>query len=178
MISNKIKTNLTHLADTNYWTPLYENNDEEELTEERPNIPQESIEAVQQPTSNKWKRRVERRHEKQRQQKHHNIIFDSGATSHFMSEELNLPKTGTAQITVYLPDDSTLQATSKTQLPFEQLSPESREANIIPGLTKSLLSVKKMSENGYTTIFRPGNEGVTIHEKGTFTITTCEPPVL
>jgi hypothetical protein len=69
---------------------------------------------VQQPTSNKWKQRVERRHEKRRQQKQHNIIFDSGATSHFMSEELNLLKTGTAQITVYLPDDSTLQATSKT----------------------------------------------------------------
>ncbi len=49
----KIKTNLTHLADTNYWAPLYENNNEEELTEERPNIPQESTEAVQQPTSNK-----------------------------------------------------------------------------------------------------------------------------
>ncbi len=47
VILNKIKTNLTHLADTNYWTPLYENDDEEELTEERPNIPQESIEAVQ-----------------------------------------------------------------------------------------------------------------------------------
>ncbi len=46
-----------------------------------------------------------------------------------MSEELNLPKTGTAQITVYLPDDSTLQETSKTQLPFKQLSPEAREAN-------------------------------------------------
>ncbi len=154
MILNKIKTNLTHLADTNYWTPLYENDDEEELTEERPNIPQESIEAVQQPTSNKLKQRVERRHEKRRQQKQHNIFFDSGATSHFMSEELNLPKTGTAQITVYLLlDDSTLQATSKTQLPFEQLSPESREANIIPRLTKSLLNVNKMSENGYTTIF-------------------------
>jgi hypothetical protein len=95
-----------------------------------------------------------------------------------MSEELNLPKTRTAQITVYLPDDSTLQATSKTQLPFKQLSPESREANIIPGLTKSLLSVNKMSENGYTTIFRPGNEGVMIHEKGTLTITTSELPVL
>jgi hypothetical protein len=147
--SNKIKTNLTHLADTNYWTPLYENKDEEELTEERPNRPQESIDAVQQPTSNKWKRRVERRH----QQKQHDIIFDSGATSHFMSEELNLPKTGTAQITVYLPDDSTLQVTSKSQLPFEQLSPEAREANILPGLTKSLLTVNKMSENGYTTIF-------------------------
>ena len=35
-----------------------------------------------------------------------------------------------------------------------------------------------MAENGYTTIFRPGDEGVTIHKKGTLTITTSEPPML
>ncbi len=83
---------------------------------------QQSIEVNQQPTSNKWKQRVEWRQEKRSQQKQHNIIFNSGATSHFMSEELNLPETGSSQTTVYLPDDSTLHATSKTQLPFEQLS--------------------------------------------------------
>jgi hypothetical protein len=101
-----------------------------------------------------------------------------GATSQFRSEELDLPKTGTSQITVYLPDDSTLQATNKSQLPFKQLSSEAREANILPGLTKSLLSVNKMAENGSTTIFRPGDKGVTIHIKGTLTITTSKPPVL
>jgi hypothetical protein len=127
----------------NYWTPLYKNNNEEESKEEKINILQQTIEVVQQPTSNKWKQRVERRHKKRSQQKQHNIIFHSGATSHFMSEELNLPKIGPSQITVYLPDDSTLQATSKTQLPFEQLSSEAREANILPRLTKSLLSVNK-----------------------------------
>jgi hypothetical protein len=95
-----------------------------------------------------------------------------------MSEELDLPKTGTSQITVYLSDDSTLQATNKTQLPFKQLSSEAREANILPGLTKSLLSVNKMAENGYTTVFRSGDEGVMIHKKGTLTITTSKPPVL
>jgi hypothetical protein len=71
-----------------------------------------------------------------------------------------------------------LQATNKTQLPFKQLSSEAREANILPGLTKSLLSINKMAENEYTTIFRPGNEGVTIHKKGTLTIITSKPPVL
>jgi hypothetical protein len=162
----------------NYWTPLYKNNDKEESKEEKINMLQQTIEVVQQPTSNKWKQRVERRHEKRSQQKQHNIIFDLGATSHFMSEELNLPKTGPFQITVYLLDDSTLQATSKTQLPFEQLSSEAREANILPGLTKSLLSINKMAENRHTTIFRPGDEGVTIHKKGTLTIMTSEPPVL
>jgi hypothetical protein len=95
-----------------------------------------------------------------------------------MSVELNLPETGPSQITVYLLDNSTLQATSKTQLPFKQLSSEAREANILPGLTESLLSVNKMAENGYTTIFRPGNEGIMIHKKGTLTITMSEPPVL
>jgi hypothetical protein len=35
-----------------------------------------------------------------------------------------------------------------------------------------------MAENGYTTIFRPGNEGVTFHKKGMLAITTSKPPVL
>jgi hypothetical protein len=95
-----------------------------------------------------------------------------------MSEVLNLPRTGPSQIKVNLPDNSTLQATSTTQLPFQQLSTKVREANIFPGLKKSLLSVDKMAENGYTTMFRPGNEGVTIHKKGTVTITMTKPPVL
>jgi hypothetical protein len=40
------------------------------------------------------------------------------------------------------------------------------------------MSVKILSEEGYTTIFHPENEGVTVHEKGTPTITTSNPPVL
>jgi hypothetical protein len=35
-----------------------------------------------------------------------------------------------------------------------------------------------MAEEGYTTIFHPGEEGVTIHKKSTVSITTTEPPVL
>jgi hypothetical protein len=35
-----------------------------------------------------------------------------------------------------------------------------------------------MAENGYITIFQPGNEGVTFHKKGTLTISMSEPPVL
>jgi hypothetical protein len=35
-----------------------------------------------------------------------------------------------------------------------------------------------MAENGYTTIFQQGNEGVMIHKKGTLTKMTSEPPVL
>jgi hypothetical protein len=35
-----------------------------------------------------------------------------------------------------------------------------------------------MAEDGYTTIFHPGEDGVTIHKEGTLTITTNAPPVL
>jgi hypothetical protein len=35
-----------------------------------------------------------------------------------------------------------------------------------------------MAEEGYTTIFHPGEDGVTIHKEGTLTITTNAPPVL
>ncbi len=58
------------------------------------------------------------------------------------------------------------------------LTEAAREADILPGLKRSLISVNKMSEEGYTTIFHPGEEGVTIHEKGTVSITTTAQPVL
>jgi hypothetical protein len=38
--------------------------------------------------------------------------------------------------------------------------------------------MNKMAEEGYTTIFHPGEEGVTIHKEGMVTITTLEPLVL
>jgi len=40
------------------------------------------------------------------------------------------------------------------------------------------MSVNKLAEEGYMTIFHPENEGVIIHEKGTLTITTSNPPML
>jgi hypothetical protein len=35
-----------------------------------------------------------------------------------------------------------------------------------------------MAEEGYATIFHPGEKGVTVHKSDTITITTTEPPVL
>ncbi len=40
------------------------------------------------------------------------------------------------------------------------------------------MSVNKMSEEGYTTIFHPGEEGVMIHQEGSVQIIMPEPPVL
>jgi hypothetical protein len=40
------------------------------------------------------------------------------------------------------------------------------------------MSPHKLSNKGYTTIFHPENEGVTVNKKETLTITTSNPPVL
>jgi hypothetical protein len=136
----------------NYWALLDKNNKDKQEEQEINSIKQQPA-TTQKPKSNKWTKRVERRRATRGLRDQQNIIIDSGATSHFMSEDLNLPKTGPSQIEVFLPDNSKLQSTSKTQLPFNQLDPKAREADILPGLKKSLISVNKMSENGYTTIF-------------------------
>jgi hypothetical protein len=106
------------------------------------------------------------------------LVIDSGATSHFVPEELDLPKKGKSDKEVFLPDNSSLQTSYKTELPFEQLSNKARAADILPGLKTSLISINKLTEERYTTIFHPGEEGATIHKKDTITIATTEPPVL
>ena len=173
LVSNKLNTIITYPAVMNYWTPLIDIDDNE------PTTTKEELNMIKsqtpKPTSNKWKRRIEQWQERKRQKEEEQIIIDSGATSHFVSEKLNLPRTGLTDIMVYLPVDSTLKATRTTHLPFEQLSVKARKATILPGLTKSLISVNKMAENGYTTIFRPRDEGVTFHKEGTLTIMTSEP---
>ena len=106
------------------------------------------------------------------------MIIDSGATPHFISKDMNLPKGGKSSKQVYLPEDTTLKTSTKTKLPFPKLSEAAREADVLPGLKRSLTSVNKMAEEGYTTIFHPREEEVTIHQEGTISITTTEPPVL
>ncbi len=150
---NKLNKNITHPAVTNYWTPLYVIDDNKPTrTEEEINIPRTHKQPPK-PTLNKWKWRIAQRQEMKHQKEEERIIIDSGATSHFVTEEMNLPRKGPSDMTVYLPVDSTLKATGTTQLPFQQLSTKARKANILPGLTKSFISVNKMAESGYTTIF-------------------------
>jgi hypothetical protein len=163
----------------NTWTPLDTIEEEDDTEEESLNNTNTSEEKKTQETikrtGNKWTRRSEGRKEKQCK---HQIIINSSTTSHFMSPELNSPNTGPSNIEVYLPDDTKLMTGNKILLPFEQLSRTAREAEVLPGLKKSLASISKWSEEGYTKIFHPGKKGVTVHNPGTLTITTSEPPAL
>ena len=106
------------------------------------------------------------------------LVIDSGATSNFVPEEMNLSRKGRSSKEVYLPNNTKLQALYQTELPLEQLSKKAREANIILGLKTPLISVNKMAKEGYMTIFPPGEQGVTIHKPGTVSVATTEPPVL
>jgi hypothetical protein len=98
--------------------------------------------------------------------------------SNLVPDKMNLPKKGKSNKEVYLLDNTKLQASYKTKLPFEQLTSKAREADILPGLKTPLVSVNKLAEEGYTTVFHPRKTGVTIHKPGTITIVTTEPPNL
>jgi len=138
------KINNAHLTATNYWTPLQSDKTEaDDKTEEANNINNKPI-----PKSNKWERRLARRIEKR-------MIIDSGAASHFCSEEMDLPKEEESNKSVYLPNGDIIQMTKRTSLPFQQLSKRAREAHVLPHLRQSLMSINKLSEEGYTTIFHP-----------------------
>ena len=167
---NKINTNSTYLAIANSWAPL--NNDIEEKEDEIEHINHTTTtQSIVHTKSNKWTRQMER----QRQMK---LVIDSGATSNFVPENMNLPKKGKLNKEVYLPDDTKLQATYRTELPFKQLSDKARDANILPANKTLLISVNKLAEEGYTTIFHPGEDGVTIHEPGTVTLATTVQSIL
>ena len=63
-----------------------------------------------------------------------------------------------------MPNGSLAQTSEKALLPNKKLNEAARDLNILPDLSKnSLFSVCKLADAGYTTIFHPGEEGVTVH---------------
>ena len=113
MLSNKVNTNHAYLVTKNYWAPLHEAEEEEE--EEEIHLPKtiQSIESNQK--TNKWTRRIEER-------KMMKLIVDSGTTSNFVPDHIDLPKKGMSDKEVHLPDNTKLKATYTTELPLEELS--------------------------------------------------------
>jgi hypothetical protein len=78
-----------------------------------------------------------------------------------------------------LPDGSTKQATHTAILPFKSLSEKARRADVLPGLRpNSLVSVSKLANADYTTIFHLQGEGVTVHEKINIQVKLLSKPVL
>jgi hypothetical protein len=119
VLLNKIYT--APLNAKNYWTPLQLDEHEEDKETEGVN----NIYNEQKPKSNKWERRPTRRIEKR-------MVIDSGPTSHFFTERMDLPKEGESNKAVYLPNGDIIRTTKRTSLPFRQLSKRAREAHVLP----------------------------------------------
>jgi hypothetical protein len=141
-----------HVSD---WTPLYEEEneaDDEEECQHKMNV-KETTKKKNKPRNRPGGRQ---RSEKAKQTTL-KLVINSGTTSHFLREEENLPKIGGTSTTIYLPDDSTMKATTKVQLPIPELPNKARDAIVIvvPGLKRNLGSVSKFSDAGYTTVSTP-----------------------
>ena len=75
----------------------------------------------------------------------------------------------------HVPGQATNKAT-KRMLTKHNLRPAAREMNIVPGLHSTLISVPKLADAGYTTVF--SKAGAMIYDDYTTKISASNPPVL
>ena len=106
-------------------------------------------------------------------------LLDSGATSSFVQSAKDVQLTGTSNKLVRAADGGLMPAHSTGLLTLSTLRKGAREALVVPGLkTQALMSVSPLANNGYTTIFHPYQQGVTVHDADSFRLTVTSPPVL
>ena len=106
-------------------------------------------------------------------------MLDLGATSNFIQSADGLELTGPSSKTVSTANGHVMKATMTALLPLGQLKAGAREAIVIPEMsTKALMSVKQLADQGYTTIFHPYLQGVTVHDNDGFKLVTSKPPLL
>ncbi len=106
-------------------------------------------------------------------------MLDSGATSNFIQSADGLELAGPSSKTVSTANKHVMKATMTALLPLGQLNAGAREAIVIPEMsTKALMSVKQLAGQGYTTIFHPYLQGVTIHDNDGFKLVASKLPLL
>ncbi len=105
--------------------------------------------------------------------------IDSGATSHFVQNEDNLPIIGPAHKQVQMPNSHMETVSCKAKLPYAMLCDNAREAHVLPALTHHLLlSIPMLVNEGYTTVFHVGEKGAEVYKAEAIKIHTTSPPVL
>ncbi len=106
-------------------------------------------------------------------------MLDSGTTSSFIQSADRLELTGPSSKTVSTANGHVMKATMTALLPFKQLKAGAQEAIVIPEMsTKALMSVKQLADQGYTTIFYPYLQDVTVHDNDGFKLVTSKLPLL
>ena len=108
-----------------------------------------------------------------------NGILDSGASSTFLQKGVGIPTGHPSTKIVGMPNGHTERASLQVLLPNEKLSYGARKADELPSLRhNSLVSVPTLANNGYTTVFKPGQEGVEVYESKEVKIVASARPVL
>jgi len=105
-------------------------------------------------------------------------ILDTGATSGAASEEDEecFVDTGKASTKTFMFPDKWTNKATKRMLKKHNLRPAAREMNMVPGLHSALISVPKLADAGYTTVF--SKAGAVIYDVYTTTISASNPPAL
>ena len=106
-------------------------------------------------------------------------MLDSGATKTFVNSEVGLQITGLSDKVVHTAGGTTLHATNTGFLSTRALTKGAREAIVVPGMSQpALMSVSTLANNGYTTIFLPGNDGAKVYHANDVVISSTKPPAL
>ena len=105
-------------------------------------------------------------------------ILNTGATSGAAPEEDEecFVDTGEASTKTFMFSDKRTNKATKRMLTKHYLCPAAREINIVPGLHSTLISVPKLADAGYTTIF--SKAGAASYDDYTTTISASNPPLL
>jgi hypothetical protein len=162
----------------NYWSPLAcpVKEEEEPISESHTNIEKAMSAIVTRNPPNKiaahWAQKLQNRKSRRF------AFLDSRATSRAAPEEdaPDLDDTRQpSQKTFMFPDARTGKATKKMLLKHN-LRLAAREKNIVPRLHSALVSIPKLADAGYTTVFN--KNGAVIYDDETKKITATSPPVL
>ena len=105
-------------------------------------------------------------------------ILDSGGTSGAAGEEDKYGLIDTCQPShkTFMFLNKTMQKATKLMKLKHKLRASAAEMNIIPGLHSPLVSVPKMADGGYTTVF--DKKEVRVYNATTTTIVASKPPIL
>jgi hypothetical protein len=136
----------------------------------------------------RWARRLERRKELKASKKLEanaieeaitQAMLDPCASKTFVNSSGGVQRTGLSDKVVATADDTEHPASHTVLLPTKALSKGAREAIVVPGMQqKALLSVGTLADNGYTTVFLPGQQGVKIYGANNINISPNTPPSL
>ena len=106
-------------------------------------------------------------------------MLDSGASKTFVNSRRGIHLTGRSEKVVLTAGGTKLHATNTGLLSTTALSKGAREAIVVPGMSQpALMSVSTLADNGYTTVFLPGQEGLNVFNANDVDISSTAPPAL